>query len=404
MKVKKVIKLLLLAIVLLPSLPLGAQDSEMLPYSLSFSTTRVIGVVLDEGRAPVSGIRLELELAPDRELESELNLAGTQLTEAVSALKTRVGTGIFTTAVTDEKGQYQLKGVPIPGVYYVHVRNAENFLPTWLKLNLNSSEEKEYKAPDIVLRTRKEGMGPVISPKAMKEVEKSRNAMAKKDLKNAIKHMKQALKLEPRYAEGYYNLGVLYMTAKNRKEAIEHIEKAAQLQNDYKPALQTLGDLYFFKKDYQEALKYNKRFLAIREKEGNLTPADLKVYFQAGNCNKALGQKEAAVTFFAKYLELGKKTGALGKKDAVLSSDIAGHYYMKKDIDKAIPFYGQAIELDPAVGAEVYLYLANCYLYKKDGENALAYYRKYVKLFPDGKHIVQVKTMVEKLEKMYPDK
>jgi tetratricopeptide (TPR) repeat protein len=404
MKIKEVIKVLFLAVVLLPSLPLGAQDSETLPYSLDFSHTKVIGVVLDEGQAPVSGIRVELELAPERELETELNLAGTQLTEAVSALKTRVGTGIFTTATTDGKGQYQLKGVPIPGVYYVHVRNVENFLPTWIKLNLNSSEEKEYKAQDIVLRTRKAGMGPVISPKAMKEVEKSRKAMENKDLKNAIKYMKQALKLEPNYAEGYYNLGVLYMTAKDRKEALKHIEKAAQLQEDYKPALQTLGDLYLFKKDYGEALKYFKRFLAIREKEGNLTPDDIKVYFQAGNCNKALGQNEAAVTFFAKYLELGKKAGALGKKDAVISRDIAGYYYMKKDIEKAILFYGQAIELDPAVGADAYLYLANCYLYKKDGENALAYYRKYVKLFPNGKDIVQVKNMVERLEKMYPEK
>jgi tetratricopeptide (TPR) repeat protein len=400
MKVKEVIKVLFLAIVLLPSLPLGAQD----PYSLNFSNTKVMGTVLDEERAPVPGIRLELELAPDRELESEMNLAGAQLTEAVSALKSRVGKGIFTSAVTDEKGQYQLKGVPIPGVYYVFVRNAENFLPTRLKLNLNSSEKKEYKAPAIVLRTRKAGMGPVISPKAMKEVEKSRKAMAKKNLKNAIKYMKQALKLEPMYAEGYYNLGVLYMTAKNRKEALKHIEKAAQLRKDYKPALQTLGDLYFFKKDYREALKYFKRFLAIREKEGNLTPADIKVYFQAGNCNKALGQNEAAVTFFTKYLELGKKASALEKKDAVISSDIAGHFYMKKDIAKAMLFYSQAIELDPAIGADAYLYLGNCYLYKKDGGNALAYYRKYVKLFPGGKDIVQVKIMIDRLTKMYPEK
>ena len=228
--------------------------------------------------------------------------------------------------------------------------------------------------------------------------------MANKDLKNAIKYMKQALKLEPMYAEGYYNLGVLYMTAKNRKEALKHIEKAAQLQKDYKPALQTLGDLYFFKKDYPEALKYFKRFLAIREKEGNLTQPDIKVYFQAGNCNKALGQNEAAVTFFTKYLELGKKANALEKKDAVISSDVAGHFYMKKDIAKAMLFYTQAIELDPAVGADAYLYLANCHMYKKDGKNALAYYRKYVKLFPGGKDIARVKIMVDRLEKMYPEK
>jgi tetratricopeptide (TPR) repeat protein len=401
MKVKELLVALFLVSMLVFPVILGAQEPIR---SLNFNYTLVSGKVLDENREPVEGIKLELELAPEMELQRDLNLGEAQLNEAIQSLKSSVGSGIFTTVESDVKGEYRMKGVPIPGVYYIFIRNAKHYLPTRLKLILNASEKKEFLAPEIILRTRKASMGPIIPPKAMKEVEKSRKAMAKKDVKKAIKHMQEALKIEPGYAEGHYNLGVLFMTAKKGKDAVKSMEKAVELNKNYKPALKSLGDLYFAKKDFKKAAQHYSQFLAVREKEGKLTMEDVKIYFRTGNCYRAMKQNDNAFAYFEKYLVAGEKAGKLEKKDARLCNDIAAHSYMKKNMDKSIAFYGKAIQLDPTIGADAYLYLANSYLVKKDGKNALFFYKEYVNRYPKGKSIAQVKAMVDRLQKMYTEK
>ncbi|MCP5101939.1 MAG: tetratricopeptide repeat protein [bacterium] len=375
-----------------------AQDTSQI-RSLNFNYTSISGTVQDVNQNPVAGIKLELELAPDAELRTGINLAGAQMDEAIQALKGRVGRGVFAVAKSDEKGEYTIKGIPIPGVYIVFVRNAENYFPTRLQLSFNSTEGKVFKAPPIVLRPRDASQA-VLPPKAMKEIEKSRKAAEAKDTKKAVKHLEKVLEMVPDYAEGHYNLAVLYMSEKKSDPAIKHLEAAVKINKDYKPALETLGDLYFFKKDFQNAVNYFKRFLAAREKEGELTVTDAAVYFKTGNSFKALKQDDAAVPYFQKYLEIKAKAGKAVKQDALLYNDLAARHYAKKNMDKAIACYSKAIELNPGIGADSYMYLGNCYFFKREGAKAIKYYEKYIELDPNGKHVPQVKPFLEKLKKM----
>ncbi|NIM16271.1 MAG: tetratricopeptide repeat protein [Candidatus Aminicenantes bacterium] len=381
-----------------------AQEPKTLDQ-LSFKNIKILGKVVDEQGNPVPNIKLEMELAPEVELKRDLNLPEIEIDDVIERLKVSVGDGIFTTVTSNEKGEYKISGVPIPGVYYVFVRNIENYLPTRIKLFLNASEQDEYKPQDLVLRARKAGSaGLAISEKAMKEVEKSRKAMVEKNTKKAIKHILKALEIEPKYAEGHYNLAVMYMSAKKRDDAIKHLEKAAEIQKDYKPALKTLGELYLFKKDYEKAAHYFVLYLDVRQKEGNLTLEDAKIYFQTGNCFQAINQRDKAVPFFQNYLGIKQKVGTLDQKDSLLCSDLGSYYYMKKDHKSAIIFYSAAIKVNPEIAAETYMYLGNSYVYNRDGVNGIKYYQKYLELDPNGKFVPQVKNVLEKLKKMYPHK
>jgi tetratricopeptide (TPR) repeat protein len=372
---------------------------------MSFEYITVNGTVVDASGNPVPDIKLEVELAPSRELVNELNLSSEQLGQIYSVLSKSVGRGVWTTVTSDENGKYAIKGVPVPGVYHVILRNNETYLPTHIKVVLNTADKKEFQAPDMILTTRKGGgAGPGISEKAMKEVEKSRNAMAENNTKKGIKHMLKALEIEPNYAEGHYNLAVMYMSAKKRDDAIKHLEKAVEIQKNYKPALKTLGELYFFKKDYEKAAHYFVQYLDVRKKEDNLTLEDAKIYFQTGNCFQAIKQRDKAVPFFQNYLGIKQKVGKLEQKDSLICSDLGSYYYMKKDMKNAIIFYSTAIKVNPEISAETYMYLGNSYVYNRDGMNGIKYYQKYLELDANGKYVPQVKKMLEQLEKMYPDK
>lgn len=399
MNVKRIIVFLAVtAALMVISNPCAAQVD-----ALSMGHTSVVGTVVDEAQNPLPGIRIEVELAPDVELRNELSANPAQINDYISALKRMTGRGIFVTVTSDEKGAYAVKGLPIPGVYYLYIRNAENFLPTRLKLNLNPSEDKEFTAPPMILNPRT-ASGPVISEKAMKEVEKSRKAMAAKKVKEAIKHLQKALLIEPKYAEGHFNLAILFMESKKRNEAISHLEAAVGIQENYKPALKTLGELYLFGKNFQKAADYYSRYLAICEKDNSLSLEDIKVYFHVGNCYKGLKQLDKASEYFSKYLVNKEKVGQLEKNDARIAVDIAAVYYQKKDMKNSAAYYKRAITADPGISSDVYMYLGNSYLYSREGDKALIYYKKYMELDPKGKFSAQVKAMVEKLTPMYDKK
>jgi len=196
---------------------------------------------------------------------------------------------------------------------------------------------------------------------------------------------------------------LLYMNNKDIDAALKNLEKAVQFDKENKMAFKTLGDCYLFKKDYQKAWGAFSQYLAMREKEGNLTLEDSKIYFQTGNCCKALKKFDESFPYFEKYLEAKKVSTPLDQKDSLILNDIAAYYYGKKDMDKAIVFYTRTIELNPGIGAETYMYLGNSYFTKRDGLNALKYYEKYLELDPKGKYVAQVKAIADKLKVMYPD-
>jgi len=392
-------KVKMLTFVVLLTAAVGLLSLPAFATELNFETTNVVGKVIDEAGQPVANVKLEVELAPNSVMRRHLNIP--RVNEHISAVRKQFGAGVFLTETTNEKGEYKLNGLTVPAVYYLVVRNVDNFLPTKITIILNPSDKGEYEAQPMVLRARK-GSGVALNEKAIKEIAKSKKAIEAKDIKKAIKHLQKALTLQPDYAEGYYNLAVLFMQQKNRAEAIKAMEKTLELQKDHKQSLKTLGDIYFFKKDLAKAVDYHKRYLAIREKEGDLTTEDVNLYFQIVKALHAMKKTEEERAVTLKYLEIKKKVASLDEKDAMILNDIGASYYGKNDMKKAIVYFSMAVEASDNLPAETYMYLGNCYLTKRDGKNAIKYYRVYLEKDPNGKHVGQVKPLVEKLSKMYP--
>jgi tetratricopeptide (TPR) repeat protein len=391
-------KVKMLTLVVILTAAVGLLSLPTFATELNFETTNVVGKVIDEAGQPVVNVKLEVELASNSVMRRHLNIP--RVNEHISAVRKQFGSGVFLTETTGEKGEYKLNGLTIPAVYYVVVRNVDNFLPTKITVILNPSDKGEYEAQPMVLRARK-GSGVALSDKAMKEIAKSKKAIEEKDIKKAIKHLQKALTLQPDYAEGYYNLAVLFMQQKNRDEAIKAMEKTLELNKDHKESLKTLGDIYFFKKDFAKAVDYHKRYLAIREKEGDLAMEDVNLYFQIVKALHAQKKSEEARVVTLKYLELKKKVASLDEKDAMILNDIGSFYYGKNDMKKAIVYFSMAVEASDKLPSETYMYLGNCFLTKRDGKNAIKYYRVYLEKDPKGKHVGQVKSLVDKLSKMY---
>lgn len=399
MNVKKLIFCCAVVVALsMISLPSMAQEEAL--KTLNFNFTNIIGKVLDENKNPLPNIKLEVELAPDAELRANLSVPPIQLDVTIENLVGRVGSGVFMTAVTNENGEYALKGIPTPGGFYIHARNMADYYPTYLKIFLNPREGKEYPVREIVLVKRQ---GKAISDKAIKELEKFQKSLAEKKIKEAMQHLQKALELDPEYAEGYYNMAMLLMESKKVDEAVKNLEKAVELQKDYKNALKSLGELYFYNKAFDKAAAAFSHYLALREKEGNITMDEVKIYFQTGNCLKALKNNEQAVPLFIKYIEAKQKLASIEKQDSLLLNDLGSFYYSKSDMNNAITFYSKAIEANPEINPETYMYLGNSYVFIKDGVNGIKNYRKYIELAPKGQYIPQIKAMLEKLEKIYPD-
>jgi tetratricopeptide (TPR) repeat protein len=369
--------------------------------AMNLAVTALSGRVLDEARQPLVGLRLEMELAPLPELRNEISASHEQLEEVLQQLLGSVGRGVFAVVETGKNGEYRIKGVPVPSIFYLIIRNAANYFPTRVKVSLESSVGKEFPVPDLFVRARP---APVktLSEKARQAIDRSRQALARNDKKTALEQLRRAVELEPEYAEGHYNLAVLYLGEKKRDEALESLESCLRSDVAYRPAYRLRGEFRYADKDYSGALADFASFLSLTGKDGGQGTDEERVFFLAGNAGKALKRTEAAVGYFEAYLALKEKNGSLDVGDALILNDLGGHYYGRKDLNKAVFFYAKAVKTDPAVGAETYMYLGNCHLARREGDLAIPCYRTYLERAPNGPGAPQVKAILEKLLAMFP--
>jgi len=316
--------LFLLVIILLFGIQNTVQSQDGKLDFFRFKNISMAGTVLDEQRKPVENVKLDLELAPITELKRELNLSADRLNGVLKMLKDRVGDGVYVTVETDINGKYLIKGIPIPGSYYLILRNNKKYFPTRLKVffDRNGNGNKEFNAPNLIIRKRLNNTV-LFSEEVKKEINESKKYYSNKEYKLAIKHLEIALSIAPEYLEGLNNLGIMYMADKDKKSAMKCFEK---------------------------------------------------------------------------YINQKIIKNSLNKKDALLCKNIASYNYMKKNIDKAIIFYLMAIELNKNIGEDTYMYLGNSYLFNKDKNNAIKYYKKYIKLYPKASNIKKIEAILKKLE------
>lgn len=149
----------------------------------------------------------------------------------------------------------------------------------------------------------------------------------------AIDHYRQAVTLQPDYAEALCNFGICLQTLHRHSEARQRFEEAVEAEPDNVNALLGLAGCLKTLGRYGDAVKHYRTCLALR-------PEHAATYNNLGNCLHALGQFDAATTGFRKAIALEP-----GNADAYYN---LGHSLFEQDnYPEACVAYEQALALNP---------------------------------------------------------
>ncbi len=194
------------------------------------------------------------------------------------------------------------------------------------------------------------------SPEAQQTLARAQELLFRKhDAAASVEEFKKALKIDPWYGPGYVLLGLAYMQAQRWSDAQEAFSEASKVEPGNAQAFLGLGSAMNEQHDYTGARKALEHSL-------DLNPESAEAHY-----------------------ELARTFGALGKWQ------------------EAEPHARRAIEINPDY-AGPHVLMGNVYLERQDLPFALAEFREYLRLDPEGNLAPSVKQIVGEIEKaMAPD-
>ncbi|MBM3277357.1 MAG: VCBS repeat-containing protein [Candidatus Handelsmanbacteria bacterium] len=108
----------------------------------------------------------------------------------------------------------------------------------------------------------------------------------------------RAVARDPRYANGFANLGIAYFSLGKYDSALVALHSALKAQADHPHALYTLGLIYLAQgKEYDKALQV---FSAVRQRDGD----DPLVHYYLGRAQEKLGRAEEAAAAYEQSIRL----------------------------------------------------------------------------------------------------
>jgi protein O-mannosyl-transferase len=120
------------------------------------------------------------------------------------------------------------------------------------------------------------------------------------DFNIALGEFDTAVKILPKYAITWFNLGYLYIQMGNNNEGEKAYLKCIDVDSAFSRAYDGLGSIYFNKNNYGQALIYFKKCV-------QLDSIDADDYGNIGACYQMLGQNEKAILYDKKALSLNSK-------------------------------------------------------------------------------------------------
>jgi Flp pilus assembly protein TadD len=146
----------------------------------------------------------------------------------------------------------------------------------------------------------------------------------------AIAHYRQALFLNPDYAEAYANLGHELLRIGNSEESYAHLSKALQMKPDQAIAQGDLGTLLAAQGKFDESRMHLEAFLRIAPADPNMQSNLCYVLQRLGkpadaiaHCNEALRMKpdlaDARYNLATALMDEGKNTEAIAELKKVLA-------------------------------------------------------------------------------------
>ena len=146
-----------------------------------------------------------------------------------------------------------------------------------------------------------------------------------------ISEYKEALRIDPHFAEARFNLGVAYQEKGDLKEAIAEYQKTLQIYPNYVEAHNNLGILYFRKEMLDQALVEYQKTIEIK-------PDYFKGYYNIGSVYRKMKKTDEAIASFQKAL-------AIYPNFAEAHYSLAVMYYEKQEFKSAIEQCDQAGKL-----------------------------------------------------------
>ena len=113
----------------------------------------------------------------------------------------------------------------------------------------------------------------------------------------AINSYKQALKINPEFADGYYNMGVVLQNKGDLEEALGNYKQALKIRPDYAEAYNNMGVVLQNRGDLESAIDSYKQALKIK-------PDYAESYNNMGNALKYNGDLESAIESYSMALRI----------------------------------------------------------------------------------------------------
>ena len=206
----------------------------------------------------------------------------------------------------------------------------------------------------------------------------------------ALKELLEAEKYTPDDARIHFYLGIAYHGNGIRDKAVDAFKTAIDLKPDYSEAHNFLGILYF------NAGQWDMAIAAFNKALANIvydTPA-----FALSNMGRAYYQKGDYATAMSKYHEALRR-----EPNTVLMPIIANNMGLASlgmgRVDEAMQYFKQAIAAVPDY-AEAQYWLAECYIKKKDWEEAKTQFQALVKTAPDSEFGLKAQNRLNDLKQM----
>jgi protein O-GlcNAc transferase len=214
--------------------------------------------------------------------------------------------------------------------------------------------------------------GDSIAPLATSESEALKNQgnahLGNGQLDDAAECFRQAIALNPLYAEAHYNLGITLKELGQFNEAMGYYRRALEIKPDYAEAHYKLGNALNDLGQFNEAVASYRRALEIK-------PDYTYAHTNLGNALKELGQFNEAVASYRRALEIQPDFAEVHYNLGIALKELG-------QFNGAVASYRRALELKPDY-AEAHSNLGNTLSGLGQLHNAMASYRRALQIKPD---------------------
>lgn len=171
-------------------------------------------------------------------------------------------------------------------------------------------------------------------------------------LDNALSDYQNAIKLKPKNAKAFSNMGMIFFRRNQDDKALEAYNKAIELDDSFFEALSNRGAIHARNGRYEPGLKDLDKCIELKpsHKEAYINRAILhaeqsRKYQSQGNLTKSLSENEAAVPDFLKCLEFNpvnhnvmNSLGVCYQSMAQVSTQIATYYQQNNQPEQSQKF------------------------------------------------------------------